>query len=170
MQITYLDSVNVNAFIRFYDEAMAFESETGRKADMKRLISGRVRAFLVEEGRHFYRGLDLCSFDSLDLKSVKKLMRIAVEPLSLSECVNTLRATISFPRLPKDYILSDDNFEDFYYMLLEYVDHFKSVLKFISPSSGVCASFLSPFHEELLDVFVDKIPYDYGYDCSYGCT
>ena len=99
MQITYLDRVNVNAFILFYDEAKCYESETGCKVNLKRLISRSVKEFLVEEGRHLYRGLDLFSFDSLDLKSLKKLMRFAVEPLSKSELLHTLSTNVVFPML-----------------------------------------------------------------------
>ena len=157
-----LDDISIGAFVKFCREVREYQNTVRGEIDVSKLISKRVRKFLINKGEFRYIDLDDVSFQSLSFNSIKKLMMFSVKPRSKAEFLDALNDTVHFP-LPKCYILSENSFELFFEALRAYAESFKEVVDFLSFEESNYVPSLDRRRDGLLHMFVNKIPFDYGY-------
>jgi hypothetical protein len=157
-----LDDISIGAFVKFCREVREHQNTVRGEIDVSKLISKRVRKFLINKGEFRYIDLDDVSFQSLSFNSIKKLMMFSVKPRSKAEFLDALNDTVQFP-LPKCYILSENSFELFFEALRAYAESFKEVVDFLSFEESSYVPSLDRRRDGLLHIFVNKIPFDYGY-------
>ena len=159
----HLEEISIVAFVKFCKEVREYQSKYGKVNNISDWISKRVRNFLIAEGSLLYFGLDKELFKSLSFRAIEKLMSFVVRSEEKADFVADINEAVCFPVLPKGYSLSEDGCEVFYKALWMYVDSFKEVMQFLSLGSR-CVPSVNMNKNGLMHIFVDKIPYDYGYN------
>lgn len=156
-----LTSLTLASVIRFVDEVLDYQYRYGVRLRVGTLIKSNVAQELVDR----LEGLTLPVLLSMPTRYVFKTLQLEICPSTSYEFYHRIDATVKFNlSVPKGYRPSPGEYKPFYNALLNYrkqfVRAYDILVTFADPH------IIPPFNTKrfgLIKLFLDKIPYDYGY-------
>lgn len=156
-----LTSLTLASVIRFVDDVLDYQYRYGVRLRVGTLIKSNVAQELVDR----LEGLTLPILLIMPTRYVFKTLQLEICPTTSYEFYNRMEVTVKFNlSVPKGYRPSPGEYKPFYNALLNYrkqfVRAYDILVTFAEPQV------IPPFNTKrfgLIKLFLDKIPYDYGY-------
>ncbi len=158
----YLASLTLAAVIRFVDEVFEYQYRHGIRLRVGALIKTNVAQELIDR----LEGLTLPVLLTLPTQLVFKALQLEICPSTSYEFYHRMESTIKFIiAVPnRGYRPSPGDFKPFYMALLNFRKQFQRAYDILSAYADTVV--IPPFNTKrfgLIKLFLDKIPFDYGY-------